>query len=376
MKFLSVFARLYILSMKAILLGAILAFGSQSMAQTSSSVRSVFGPAFSPDNRVLAFTICLVEKLCSIALHDISTGKIRLLKPPDGEEWKYPRFSRDGRFIAFETRDPDKGWFGRKGYYYSLAIMNADGTGIRKLTKDDAWRASPTFSPDGTRLIYIRSDLESTPRRKVYDNEIWEIDIATGEERRILDINFYGLSQAEFLPDGKQYVVAAEGWHDAGSEEFGAGYRHRKKSLWRGRIGGKNLDLVRGPNTVPNTKVFVPISMGGLSGITGDGSTIAFLYITGYVRGIKYDYDLFIQHGLLRNSKVTRVTGGPDAIFSLQDILGSTLRSAGISLDGRKVAFTTFDYDAKEFGLWVGDIEKRTLERISLEFATDSVPPK
>ncbi len=63
----------------------------------------------------------------------------------------YPAWSPDGSSIAF-TSDRD----GRVDIY----VMNADGSGVRRLTNDAAWSLIPAWSPDGSRIAFtsVRGD--------------------------------------------------------------------------------------------------------------------------------------------------------------------------------------------------------------------------
>jgi len=63
-----------------------------------------------------------------------------------GLENSYPAWSPDGSRIAFEsTRDgPDADIF----------VMQADGTGVVQLTRNDAYDGTPSWSPDGRYLVF------------------------------------------------------------------------------------------------------------------------------------------------------------------------------------------------------------------------------
>ena len=56
-----------------------------------------------------------------------------------------PAWSPDGRRIAFDsTRDGN----------FEIYVMNADGSGVTRLTNNDAWDWYPDWSPDGRRIAF------------------------------------------------------------------------------------------------------------------------------------------------------------------------------------------------------------------------------
>ena len=67
------------------------------------------------------------------------SGLTRLTNNPAGDY--YPACSPDGSRVAFES----------DGHIY---VMNTDGSGVTRLTHDAAWHSGPTWSPDGKRIAF------------------------------------------------------------------------------------------------------------------------------------------------------------------------------------------------------------------------------
>ena len=74
----------------------------------------------------------------------------------DGE----PAWSPDGRKIAFQSH---RRFGGSKPEIY---VMNADGSGKRNLTRNPANDGSPSWSPDGRRIAFV-SDRDGRPEAHV-----------------------------------------------------------------------------------------------------------------------------------------------------------------------------------------------------------------
>ena len=67
-----------------------------------------------------------------------------------------PAWSPDGTRIAFLGRVPETGDTGDG----SIFVMNADGSGVKRLTKSISAVAPPAWSPDGTRIVFTTRDFE------------------------------------------------------------------------------------------------------------------------------------------------------------------------------------------------------------------------
>jgi Tol biopolymer transport system component len=147
-------------------------------------------PKWSPDGQAILFSQRVKGRLMS--LHTVS---------PDGSHPTQitavaglgdERYSPDGRAIAFDTPS---------GIY----TVNADGTHLTHLLAAGTHAYSPSWSPDGTKLVYL------SPSRA--GNQLtWVSTInANGSDNRRL---FQGASPAggwptpSWSPDGKQIVVS------------------------------------------------------------------------------------------------------------------------------------------------------------------------
>lgn len=96
-----------------------------------------------PHGRVKIYTI------------DLSNGRIAALTPAGDWNDEQPRWSPDGRRIAFASD---------RGGSYNLYVMNADGGDVERLTEHAGNDHDPSWVPDGESLLFA-SDRDRGPGR-------------------------------------------------------------------------------------------------------------------------------------------------------------------------------------------------------------------
>jgi Tol biopolymer transport system component len=122
-----------------------------------------FGPTWSPDGRKIAF----VGDGVIYVMNADGSGKRRLtpnaahFRPDFGPDFG-PAWSPDGRKIAFDTlrhAGPHacSDGYPSAGCNREIYVMNADGSGQRRLTRDPGIDQGVTWSPDGRELLFHRA---------------------------------------------------------------------------------------------------------------------------------------------------------------------------------------------------------------------------
>jgi len=102
-----------------------------------------------------------------------------------------PRWSPDGSKVAFELNG-DEG-------AVDIAIVNADGTGWRKITEDGG-SASPTWSPNGKQLAFTKG--------RTWQTAIYTVDLATNEMNMVADTAQTDRAP-EWSPDGSKIIFGS-----------------------------------------------------------------------------------------------------------------------------------------------------------------------
>ena len=142
-----------------------------------------------------------------------ATGAELFVNMPGHWDLGSPSISPDSKWVAFDALTI--GNFPQRETW----LVGVDGNGLRKLA--DA--GTPRWSADGKRLLICREVASLFSRQ----HKIYEFEVATGKEKLIRAGRF-----ADWSPDGKRIVFAAEGSH---TDNAGV---HPGSKLWTANADG------------------------------------------------------------------------------------------------------------------------------------------
>ncbi len=156
------------------------------VANLDGSNKQVIGqgvwPSLSPDGTRAAYAW---EQGLYIA--DLATGESHLIPNTNGNDYN-PRWSPDGTRLAFIRIDD-----------FNLYLINPDGTGLQRVTSGNEYEELVDWTPDGTGLYYGANSSQGILLRK--------IDIASGAVSDFFTISSKGASFA-VSPDGSRIAFS------------------------------------------------------------------------------------------------------------------------------------------------------------------------
>ena len=209
------------------------------------------------------------------------SGQTRLTNNPT-IDWN-PSWSPDGTKIVFiSDRDRSHGDF-------QIYVMNADGSGVVRLTNNPGWDVEPSWSPDGTKIVFSREGVIHVMNA----DGTGVTELTGGREpswspdgTKIVFVGFDG-SIVVMNPDGtEQTILAAIGVRGIAPSWSPDGTKIVFASL--ASVGGADIIVMNSDGTDPTT-----LSTGEsflLAGVLNtswspDGSKIAISKVTSFQRG-------------------------------------------------------------------------------------------
>jgi len=107
--------------------------------------------------------------------YDLLTESVTAIRiSADGNTPSQPRYSPDGSQIAFCGMEMPEA---------EVWVMDADGSNARQLTWEGG--SHPSWSPDGTRLVYTREIWDHWEAGASEDGVLWVVDVESGEREQL-----------------------------------------------------------------------------------------------------------------------------------------------------------------------------------------------
>ena len=146
------------------------------------------------------------------------SNPVNLTRTPDVDEL-YPKPSPDGTKICF-VADEGKGDAKVRNIYY----MNSDGTGRTKVADNGR---EPCWSPDETRIAYMKGEFEKFTYFDAATKGLFLYDLKTGKTREHVNNKLHHLYTLNCSPDGKWFVATVHG--GMGFSHTHPGHRGRRR---------------------------------------------------------------------------------------------------------------------------------------------------
>jgi Tol biopolymer transport system component len=119
--------------------------GSPNPQQLTSGSNHKIQPKWSPDGTKIAYVVWQAgTSFYSIYVMNADGSNPRQLTPSNGWRW-LPDWSPDGTKIVY---------IDRSSFVNNIYVMNSDGSGVTQLTNTTSVKSDPDWSPDGTKIAY------------------------------------------------------------------------------------------------------------------------------------------------------------------------------------------------------------------------------
>ena len=172
-------------------------------------------PEFSPDGRSVAYAAGKPgDRADHVFLRSLDGKTVKQLTDEDANDAS-PTFSPDGSLIVF-TRDKTYNWGGLASNWDAggvLCVIKADGTGFRQITNDGSIAIDPDFSPDGKTILFWGWPTHGLNTVASDGSQpVRPLDGLSGREAVYSpDGRSVALSMGQYSPDHRIFVAATDG---------------------------------------------------------------------------------------------------------------------------------------------------------------------
>jgi Tol biopolymer transport system component len=235
--------------------------GLRRLTQPRSALPAYEGPVWLRDGQTVLFARRSADLDDDLFVVDSGRGGARRLTDNTVRD-SDPAWSPDGSRIAF-VRTLEYGPVGRRDQNLELFVMRADGSGVRRLTRYRQEDVEPTWSPDGSRIAFSRR----VGRTGLFAIHTIRTD-GTGL-RRVTAALPGSPSSPVWSPDGRSIAFTL----DQGTAEIPLYLVNANGA--RPRLVARVADMAQGPQWSPDGRL---IAVTGLTGCGGP-CVISALYV-------------------------------------------------------------------------------------------------
>ncbi|HEU5066508.1 MAG TPA: hypothetical protein VFT86_11665 [Gaiellaceae bacterium] len=150
-------------------------------------------PAWSPDGRKIAFTRGVGRCCAETYIYVMNADGSRQRRLARGHVHFSVAWSPDGQKMLFERPNPRHPAPPVPGdFTEDLHVMNADGSGQRRLTRNPATDRDPVWSPDGRRIAFSRG------------RQAWVMNPDGSGKRSLTPAGWYSAESQDWSRDGRK----------------------------------------------------------------------------------------------------------------------------------------------------------------------------
>lgn len=243
-------------------------------------------PSFSPDGKQIVFTTSRYQQPgqsnnFEIAVMNVDGTNVRRLTTSPGMDTE-PVFSRDGKRIAFSS---DRG--GNDDL--DIWVMNVDGTNLVQLTNTPDAETEPSWSHAGDRLAYSRVLFEGVGQLFGSEKNVYVIN-ADGTGNTLIAGNNFEEHDAVWSLDDTKLIITSEKEH----------------TLPFGNVCTIDIATKQYVNDLTVEDSFLGIGGGGDPSLSTDGTKIAYFKSTGGPLLLAGPQTLFVMN--TNGSAKTKIT--------------------------------------------------------------------
>lgn len=210
--------------------------------------------SFSHDGKKVVFDRCRNEG-CQIQVYDLETGELAAYQSPKGERLTMGKYSYDGKRIAFSVI-PTKSGGGLELGEMQIAVMDADGKNLRKVTTGPGGKLYPAFSHSGKKVLYARAaHIREGGKTPAMNYDAWDVDLETGMQTQLTFCKYFYMGYLTYYPDDERFIYYGE----LPGEFEGVQSYHNETAFGKKMVelAGKGMDIhgvvvMKGKEMIPN----------------------------------------------------------------------------------------------------------------------------